>query len=165
MAWTLQGVWVFFTMLPVLMLHQASEDFTFPAILDYIGIPVWAVGYLFEVIADYQKSAFRKLVENREKFIHTGLWSISRHPNYFGEILLWLGVAFSAFGGLGMKPRASFVFISPVFVALLLIFVSGIPLLEQKADKKYGDNDMYQEYKKKTPTLVPFIGRKGDAMF
>lgn len=164
MAWSLQGVWVFFTMLPVLMLHRASEDVAFN-VLDYIGIPVWAVGYLFEVIADYQKSVFRNLSENREKFIHTGLWSISRHPNYFGEILLWIGVALCAFGGLGMKPKASFVFISPVFVALLLIFVSGIPLLEEKADKKYGDNDMYQHYKETTPTLVPFIGRKGDAMF
>jgi steroid 5-alpha reductase family enzyme len=164
MAWTLQGVWVFFTMLPVLMLHQSSEDVAFN-VLDYIGVPVWVVGYLFEVIADYQKSAFRKLIDSREKFIHTGLWSISRHPNYFGEILLWIGVALCAFGGLGMKPKASFVFISPVFVALLLIFVSGIPLLEQKADKKFGDNDLYQQYKANTPTLVPFIGRKGDAMF
>jgi steroid 5-alpha reductase family enzyme len=164
MAWTLQGVWVFFTMLPVLMLHQASEDFVFN-VLDYIGIPVWIFGFTFEVISDYQKSAFRKLAENREKFIHTGLWSISRHPNYFGEIVLWIGVALCAFGGLGMKPKAGFVFISPIFVALLLIFISGIPLLEQKADKKYGDNDLYQHYKQTTPVLVPFIGRRGDAMF
>lgn len=164
MAWTLQGVWVFFTMLPVLMLHQASEDFAFN-VLDYVGIPLWAVGWLFEIISDYQKSAFRKLAENRDKFIYTGLWSISRHPNYFGEILLWIGIALSAFGGLGMRPKAAFVFISPIFVALLLIFVSGIPLLEQKSDKKFCDNDLYLQYKKTTPTLVPFIGRKGDAMF
>jgi steroid 5-alpha reductase family enzyme len=164
MAWTLQGVWVFFTMLPVLILHQASEDVNF-GVFDYIGLPTWAVGFLIEVIADFQKSAFRKLADNKEKFIHTGLWAISRHPNYFGEILLWIGVALSAFGGLSARPRASFVFISPVFVALLLIFVSGIPLLEQKADKKYGEDDAYVQYKKKTPVLVPFIGRAGDAMF
>lgn len=164
MAWTLQGVWVFLTMLPVLMLHQAVEDVDL-GVFDYIGMPVWAFGFIFEVIADFQKSAFRKLIENKEKFIHTGLWSISRHPNYFGEIVLWIGVALSAFAGLGMRPRAGLTFISPVFVALLLIFVSGIPLLEQKADKKYGDNDLYQQYKAKTPVLVPFIGRAGDAMF
>lgn len=164
MAWTMQGMWVFITMLPVLILNQSTESIGL-GLFDYFGIPIWIVGFLFEVIADFQKSAFRNLVENKEKFIHTGLWSISRHPNYFGEILLWTGVALSAFGGLGARPRAAFVFASPIFVTLLLIFVSGIPLLEEKADKKYGDNDLYNKYKQTTPTLVPFIGRKGDAMF
>jgi steroid 5-alpha reductase family enzyme len=164
MAWTMQGMWVFLTMLPVLMLNQTSEDVDF-GVFDYIGIPMWAIGFIFEVISDYQKSAFRKIIENKERFISTGLWSISRHPNYFGEILLWIGLSLSAFGGLSARPKASFVFLSPVFVALLLIFVSGIPLLEQKADKKYGDSDDYQRYKKETPVLVPFIGRGGDTMF
>lgn len=164
MAWTMQGMWVFLTMLPVLMLNQSKENVDLN-VYDYIGIPVWVVGFAFEVIGDYQKSVFRKLADNRDKWITSGLWSISRHPNYFGEILLWIGVALSAFGGLGARPRAAFVFLSPVFVALLLIFVSGIPLLEQKADKKFGDNELYRKYKDETPVLVPFIGRKGDAMF
>ena len=164
MAWTLQGTWVFITMLPVLILNQSTEIVNFGT-YDYIGIPLWAVGFLFEVIADFQKSSFRKLIENKEKFISTGLWSISRHPNYFGEILLWIGIALSAFGGLNARPRAAFVFLSPVFVALLLIFVSGIPLLEQKADKKFGENMDYKKYKAETPVLVPLIGRRGDAMF
>lgn len=164
MAWTMQGTWVFITLLPVLMLNQSTEAVDLGT-FDYVGIPIWVVGFLFEVIADYQKSAFRKLTENKERFIASGLWSISRHPNYFGEILLWIGIALSAFGGLNARPRAAFVFLSPVFVALLLIFVSGIPLLEQKADKKFGENNDYQRYKEETPVLVPFIGRKGDAMF
>lgn len=164
MAWTMQGMWVFITILPVLILNQATEKRNF-GVLDYVGIPLWVVGFSFEVIADFQKSAFRKVAENKERWISSGLWSISRHPNYFGEILLWIGIALSAFGGLGMRPRAAFVFLSPVFVALLLIFVSGIPLLEQKADKKFGDNDLYRKYKETTPVLVPFIGRKGDAGF
>lgn len=164
MAWTMQGMWVFITILPVLILNQATEKRNF-GVLDYVGIPLWVVGFSFEVIADFQKSAFRKVAENKERWISSGLWSISRHPNYFGEILLWIGIALSAFGGLGMRPRAAFVFLSPLFVALLLIFVSGIPLLEQKADKKFGDNDLYRKYKETTPVLVPFIGRKGDAGF
>lgn len=116
-------------------------------------------------MADYQKSVFKRNSANSDRWIQSGLWSISRHPNYFGEILLWIGIALSAFGGLGHRARSSIVFLSPIFVTLLLIFVSGIPLLEQKATKKYGDNDEYVKYKRTTPVLVPLIGRKGDAMF
>lgn len=134
-------------------------------VLDYIGIPLWAIGFLFEVVADYQKSSFRKITENKDKWIASGLWSTTRHPNYFGEIVLWFGNALIAFGGLGMKARGAFVFISPIFVTLLLIFVSGIPSLERAADQKFGKNPDYQKYKKATPVLVPFIGRRGDAMF
>lgn len=164
MAWTMQGMWVFLTMLPVLMLNQYKDNVAL-GVFDYIGIPLWVIGFSLEVVADFQKSAFRKIAENKTKWISSGLWSISRHPNYFGEILLWIGIALAAFGGLSARPRASFVFLSPVFVAFLLIFVSGIPLLEQKADAKFGDNSDYQRYKKETPVLVPFIGRRGEAMF
>lgn len=146
----------------MLNLYTTFEPF---GVFDYIGMPTWVFGFLFEVISDQQKAAFRKVAENKMKWIASGLWSISRHPNYFGEIVLWIGVALAAFGGLGAKPRAAYVFISPIFVAFLLIFVSGIPLLEQKADKKFGENPEYQTYKKETPVLVPFIGRAGDAMF
>lgn len=164
MAWTMQGMWVFFQLIPVLILNQSLKPVSL-GVYDYIGIPIWVIGFCFEAVADYQKSAFRKSPENRERFINSGLWSISRHPNYFGEILLWIGIALSAFGGLGAGPRAAFAFLSPVFVALLLIFVSGIPLLEEKADKKFGDNDLYIDYKRRTPVLVPFIGRAGNAKF
>ena len=165
MAWTMQGMWVFITMLPILILNQSISENDL-GLLDFIGMNTWVIGFSIEVIADYQKTAFRKLLENHGKFISTGLWSISRHPNYFGEILLWTGIALSAFGGLsGGRPRAAFVFLSPIFVALLLIFVSGIPLLEEKANIRYGHDDAYQIYKKETPVLVPFIGRAGDAMF
>jgi len=157
LSWTLQGVWVFLTLLAVLMLNVSNEDVSF-GVFDYVGIPLWVVGFLLEVVADYQKSAFRKDPENRDKFIHTGLWSISRHPNYFGEIVLWTGIAISAFGGLSATPRAAFVFLSPVFVAFLIIFISGIPMLEQKADKKFGNNPDYIQYKKHTAVLVPFLG-------
>lgn len=164
MAWTLQGVWVFLTMLPVLMLNLFPDIIPI-GVYDYIGMPIWAVGFIFEVIADHQKSVFRTIAENKNRWIQNGLWSISRHPNYFGEILLWIGVAIAAFGGLNATPRAGFVFVSPIFVAFLLIFVSGIPMLEEKSDKRFGEIEEYQQYKLKTPVLVPFIGRTGNAMF
>lgn len=160
MTWTLQGVWVYITLLPILILSQEKKDESF-GVLDYVGIPLWIVGFLFETVSDCQKLKFRSLAENKDKFISTGLWKYSRHPNYFGEILMWLSLSLVAFRG----SKSYYVFISPVFVALLLIFVSGIPLLEQKADQKYADSEEYQIYKKSTPVLVPFIGRAGSAMF
>lgn len=160
MAWTLQGTWVFICLLPVLQVSQHPVDRKLDT-LDYVGIGLWVSGFLFEVIADYQKSQFKANPDNKNKFIDSGLWSISRHPNYFGEIILWLGITLSAFSG----TQSYFVFITPVFVALLLIFVSGIPMLEQKADERYGHDEKYQQYKKSTPTLIPFIGLRGNSPF
>ncbi|XP_070492994.1 uncharacterized protein [Chironomus tepperi] len=160
MTWTLQGVWVFLTLLPLFITSQREKIFQFK-VLDYIGFTLYICGFLCETIADYQKLKFRSDSENKEKFMKSGLWKYSRHPNYFGEILLWTSFALIAFSG----SQSYGVFISPVFVALLLIFVSGIPLLEKSADAKFGNNEEYKIYKKSTPVLVPFIGRAGDAMF
>lgn len=160
MAWTLQGAWVFICLMPVLQVSQHPEDRKIST-LDYVGIGLWIFGFLFEVIADYQKSQFRANPDNKNKFIDSGLWSISRHPNYFGEIVLWLGITLSAFSG----TQSWIVFITPVFVAFLLIFVSGIPLLEQKADERFGLDEKYQDYKRSTPTLIPFIGLRGNSPF
>ena len=100
-----------------------------------------------------QKSHFSADPANKGKFIRTGLWSRSRHPNYFGEITLWVGVAIIALPVLqGWQWIA---LISPVFVALLITRVSGVPLLEAKADKKWGGQADYEEYKKQTPVLIP----------
>ena len=106
-------------------------------------------------IADYQKSAFKRVPENREKFIQSGLWSISRHPNYLGEIVLWVGVAIVAIPVLQGWQWA--MLSSPFFVALLLARVSGIPLLEKKADEKWGGKSDYESYKKNTAVLVPKV--------
>lgn len=160
MTWTLQGVWAYVTLLPFLILSQKKNDVKL-GVFDYVGISLWIIGFICEALADYQKSSFRSVAENKDQFINTGLWAFSRHPNYFGEILLWIGFSLIAFGG----SKSYYVFISPVFIALLLIFVSGIPLLEKKADERYGDREDYQKYKKSTPVLVPFIGRAGSAMF
>jgi steroid 5-alpha reductase family enzyme len=160
MMWTLQGIWVFITLLPYLILNQRIDDHKMSAI-DLLGFYLWVFGFIFEAIADYQKFKFRSYPANREKFISSGLWKFSRHPNYFGEIVLWIGIAACCFSGTGSICT----FISPIFVALLLIYVSGIPSLEKKADAVYANNKQYQSYKASTPVLIPFFGRSGDAKF
>lgn len=114
---------------------------------------LWAAGFAVEVIADRQKSRFRADDAHRGRFISTGLWSRSRHPNYFGEILLWIGVAVIALPVLQGWQWVGLV--SPVFVAVLITRVSGVPLLEAKADAKWGGQPDYEEYKRTTPVLVP----------
>jgi steroid 5-alpha reductase family enzyme len=137
--------------------------------LDIVGMTMWVVGFAFEVIADEQKNQWRISREHKKSdsalpFINSGLWSISRHPNYFGEIFLWSGVFISACNSF-TTPYHYLAIISPLLTATLLIFVSGIPLLEKASDKKFADNAEYKKYKSSTPVLVPFIGRRGDAAF
>jgi steroid 5-alpha reductase family enzyme len=118
-----------------------------------VGFLVWVIGFGIEVVADAQKSRFNANPENKGKFIQTGLWSRSRHPNYFGEILLWVGITIITLPVLqGWQWIA---LISPVFVTLLLTRVSGVPLLENKSDKKWGGQEDYEAYKKRTHVLIP----------
>ncbi|MEI7844989.1 MAG: DUF1295 domain-containing protein [Chloroflexota bacterium] len=151
-VWTIQALWVTLTaataLVAITTTHKKELD-----LFAIIGLLVWVIGFAIEVIADSQKSRFSANPENKGKFIRTGLWSKSRHPNYFGEIVLWLGVAIIALPVLqGWQWVA---LISPVFVTLLLTRVSGIPLLENKADKKWGGQKDYEDYKKGTPVLIP----------
>jgi steroid 5-alpha reductase family enzyme len=118
---------------------------------------IWLVGLVIEAAADAQKSAFKAKEENRERFITSGLWSYSRHPNYFGEMLVWWGLFIYAVPFL--QGAAFAVVIGPVFITLLLLFVSGIPLLEQSAEAKYGDDPAYREYRRRTSILVPLPPR------
>jgi len=156
--WTVQGLWCFITLLPTIMLNEQTRN---PPLgpQDYIGWSMYVFGIVFEVTADVQKTVFRGKSENAGKFIKTGLWSISRHPNYFGEIVLWSGLFISASSVFRGWQFLSV--LSPVFVYLLLTRLSGIPLLEKPADKKWGDSDEYQEYKRKTPVLFPFLNYVG----
>lgn len=151
-VWTVQALWVTFTMAAALVAittttRKALDGFAL------VGFLVWGLGFAFEVIADLQKSRFRANPENKGKFIQTGLWSRSRHPNYFGEIVLWVGVALIALPVL--RGWQWIALISPLFVTLLLTRVSGIPLLEKKADEKWGGQEDYEAYKKRTPVLIP----------
>lgn len=150
-AWTLQGLWVFLTLCAALA-AITTED---PAALgwrDAVGGGIWLVGFAIEVVADRQKTVFK---ERRDgDFIDVGLWSWSRHPNYFGEIVLWIGVAVvasSTLTGWGWVTM-----ISPVFVAVLLLKISGIPMLEERADERWGDREDYEAYKARTSVLVPW---------
>ncbi|MCR9289588.1 DUF1295 domain-containing protein [Saprospiraceae bacterium] len=151
-AWTIQALWVTFTAAPALILITTTKrvDIGFIAI---IGLIVWVVGFGIEVIADHQKSQFRKNPANKSKFIKTGLWGRSRHPNYFGEIVLWIGVTIIAIPSFQGWQWVGL--ISPIFVTLLLTRVSGVPMLEAKADKKWGGQADYETYKAETPVLIP----------
>ena len=112
---------------------------------------------MIEAVADAQKSAFKAKEENRERFITSGLWSYSRHPNYFGEMLVWWGLFIYAVPFL--QGAAFAVVIGPLFITLLLLFVSGIPPLERSAEAKYGDDPAYREYRRRTSMLVPLPPR------
>jgi steroid 5-alpha reductase family enzyme len=151
-VWTIQGLWVTFTAAAALVAITTTYRKEIDG-LTIIGFLIWVCGFTIEVVADSQKSRFSANPANKGKFIQTGLWSRSRHPNYFGEIVLWAGVALIALPVLqGWQWVA---LISPVFVTLLLTRVSGIPLLENKADQKWGGQEDYEAYKKSTPVLIP----------
>ena len=150
--WTLQALWVLTTMAAALAIVTGGE--TVPmSWLGWTGFGVWWFGFAVEVVADAQKSSFKMDPTNRGQFIRTGLWAWSRHPNYFGEIVLWIGVALMAVPVLTGWQYATL--ISPVFVTFLLMKMSGVPLLEQKADERWGGQEDYEAYKKATPVLIP----------
>ncbi|PTT61112.1 DUF1295 domain-containing protein [Arthrobacter sp. HMWF013] len=151
-AWTVQGLWVVLTAAAAWIAITSATRVA----LDWwalVGFVVWAAGFGIEAVADNQKGRFKADPANGGRFISTGLWSKSRHPNYFGEIVLWIGVLLIAVPVVeGWQWVA---LLSPVFVAFLLIKGSGIPLLEKKADSKWGGQADYEAYKKNTPVLIP----------
>lgn len=151
MTWMLQGLWVFLTLAAALAIIT-SDDREEIGIFAIVGIIVWVTGFAIEVVADSQKSAFRADSTNDGRFITTGLWAWSRHPNYFGEITLWAGIAIMAVPVLSGWRFA--VLISPIFVFTLLTRVSGVPLLERRAKKRWGDEPEFKEYTKNTPALM-----------
>ena len=152
-TWTLQGLWVTLTAACALMIIS-NETRMAPGVFFYAGAALWALGFGLEVVADAQKSGFRRDPANAGRFITSGLWSWSRHPNYVGEIILWVGIAIMAVPVLSGWQWV--VLISPVFVYLLLTRLSGVPLLEKRAEEKWGEDPAYQAYRSETPVLFPF---------
>ena len=154
MTWNIQGMWVFLSLAAGLAAMTSNQKLEADIFL-LIGLVIWIIGFAIEVIADNQKSKFRSNSENKDKFISTGIWSWSRHPNYFGEILLWIGMAVIAFPTLQGWQYISL--ISPIFIYLLLTRMSGVNLLEKYADEKWGGDENYQAYKRDTPVLIPLL--------
>jgi len=152
LAWTIQGLWVTFSLAAALAAITASTRVEL-GVFALVGFLVWLLGFGIEVIADRQKSQFRANPDNKGKFINTGLWSWSRHPNYFGEIVLWIGVAIIALPLLSGWTYLTL--ISPIFIILLLTRISGIPMLEARADEKWGGQADYEAYKDRTSVLIP----------
>ena len=154
--WLLQAITVAVVMLPVSYLLDQDDPPGLGA-WNIAGAAVWLVGLLIEAVADAQKAAFRAKEENRGRFVASGLWRYSRHPNYFGEMLVWWGLFLYVVPAL--HGAAFALVVGPVFITLLLLFVSGIPLLEKSADEKYGSDGAYRDYKRRTSILVPLPPR------
>ena len=156
--WSIQGLWVFLTMIVVIVINSQADSAPALGIWDGIGLSMWVLGFGIEAIADNQKTVFNNVSDNQGKWIDSGLWYYSRHPNYLGEILLWTGIAFfgiSCFTGL---ERVAW--ISPIFIYILLTKVSGIPILDKRALEKWGDDPEYQKYRDNTPALIPRLNKK-----
>ena len=152
MTWNIQGMWVFLSLAAGLAAMTSNQKLEADIFL-LIGFVIWITGFALEVIADSQKSKFRSCPENKDKFISTGIWSWSRHQNYFGEILLWIGITIIA---LPVLQGWQFItLISPIFIIFLLTQVSGVRLLELRGKKKWGDNEEYQRYIQSTSVLIP----------
>ena len=156
--WTIQGLWVFLTMIVVIVINTQADSAPALGIWDGIGLSIWILGFSIEVIADNQKTVFNSEPNNEGKWIDCGLWSYSRHPNYLGEILLWTGIAF--FGVSCFTGLEKIAWVSPLFIYVLLTKISGTPILDRRALEKWGDDSEYQIYREKTPLLFPRIYSK-----
>lgn len=146
----LQGFFMLLILAPVLLVAgQPQPQLNW---LDLLGSLMWVKGFLFESIGDRQLAAFRRNPANRGRLIGSGLWRYSRHPNYFGEALGWWGIAVIALSA----PRGWLGLAGPIVITFLLLFVSGVPLLE----KKYAGRPDWEDYKRRTPMFVPWIPGK-----
>ena len=152
MTFTLSGLWVTLCSMCALVAISSPEGLVMNA-LTYVGIILFIIGFGIEIVANNQKTAFRSIESNKDSFITSGLWSKSRHPNYFGEVLLWFAIAVISFSSL--EGLQLITLISPVFTYILLVYVSGVRMLEDMNDKKWADDEQYKSYKKNTPMLFP----------
>ncbi|MFK5689073.1 DUF1295 domain-containing protein [Ornithinimicrobium sp. LYQ92] len=155
LVWSTQALWVVFTAGAALTAITSQERLPL-GWLAGVGIGLWVLGFALEATADAQKAAFRADPANQGRFISTGVWAWSRHPNYVGEILLWLGVALVALPVLSGWQYLTL--LSPVLIYLQLRFASGVPPLERRADARWGGQQDYEAYKRSTPVLLPVPG-------
>jgi steroid 5-alpha reductase family enzyme len=151
MTWSLQGMWVSLCSACALT-ALANPNGIQTNLLFYFGLFIFLNGFILEIIADTQKSKFRSNTKNKNLFINTGLWSFSRHPNYLGEIILWLGISIMSISALNEWQYVTL--ISPVFTYVLLVYISGVRLLEESGKEKWGHLEEYKKYLKNTPSLL-----------
>ncbi|VDH93071.1 Hypothetical predicted protein [Mytilus galloprovincialis] len=152
--WTVQGVWVLLTLLPTLLVNSKKEDQPLTK-KDYIGWGLWVAGFILETVADYQKSSFRNNPDNEGQFINVGLWKMVQYPNYLGEIMMWSGLYLTSTSVL--KGWEHLAVVSPIFLTYLLTNLSGIPLQEKSAMRRYGSNPDFLKHIQNTKKLIPFI--------
>ncbi|ETI46383.1 hypothetical protein L917_08889 [Phytophthora nicotianae] len=158
--WIFQILWVFLVSIPVILANSCGDqiDGNFGEARDIVGIVIWAIGILVEYAADASKSAFNDDPNNKGKLLRSSVWKYSRHPNYFGEILCWVGVTIVASANFGSNGGETWFYyvscISPVFTFLVLMFLSGVPLAEDRYDERFGLDPDYIEYKRSTSPLI-----------
>jgi steroid 5-alpha reductase family enzyme len=144
-VYLLQGLFLFLIVLPVLLINKNAEvPF---ALLDFVGLSVWLVGFYFEAVGDAQLRRFVQDPANKGKLMQSGLWAYTRHPNYFGEVTQWWGIWLLALS----VPSGLIGIVGPITITFLILKVSGIPMLE----KKMAENPEFAEYKRKTSVFIP----------
>lgn len=149
-VYLLQGLFLTLIFWPVWLVNRSTGGGV--SWLDLAGLGVWLAGFFFEAVGDAQLAAFISKPENKGKLMQAGLWKYSRHPNYFGEVAQWWGIWLLALG----VPGGWWGIIGPVTITVLILFVSGVPLLE----KKYAGRPDFEEYKKRTSIFFPWLPKK-----
>ncbi len=157
--WLLQALTVWLVMFPANLLYGVNSSNNVTT-LTLIGVGISIFGIIFEAIADNQKFKFIKNENNKGKWISSGLWKYSRHPNYFGEIMMWIGVYLICIEWLD-KSEVYLAAVGPATIILMLLFISGVPILEKNADKKWGNNKEFRIYRESTSILIPMPPKKG----
>lgn len=152
LIFAMSALWGFLALMPVFAVNGVRYDAPL-GVWDRLGWGLFAFGFVFEWLADHQKSVYNRGGAAKVRFIQTGLWRYSRHPNYFGEIVMWFAIYFMSLPI--VSGWGHLVIIGPLSVVVFLCFISGIPLLEHKADKRWGDLPGYRAYKRRTSILVP----------
>lgn len=149
--WTMNSLWVFLTSLSMIVIFSSSQDNEF-GLMQWLGLLIWVFGFLIEVVSDTQKNKFNK--KNKGAFIESGLWKYIRHPNYLGEIIIWFGIFVISINYINSIFTALSI-LSPIFVFILLRFLTGVPQLEQRGEEKWGKQEKYLKYKERTGILLP----------
>jgi len=146
----LQGIMMLIISFPIIIV-MSSEKGGF-GFFEFLGILIWCIGFFFEAVGDKQLADFKKEPENKGRIIQSGLWKYSRHPNYFGEVTMWWGIFILSLS----VPGSWLGIISPLTITFLMLFVSGVPMLE----KKYKDNEEFQDYARRTSKFFPWFPKE-----